>query len=137
MKPLRIEGKSDEHLLVETVNYIHKRHKIPLTNIKKDWFISINAADYSYYMAESLPESAIQDRIIHHPDIMILDEQLNLKAVIELDGSIHNTHSGRRKTEKRNQDYNRMDVRFVAINLADLKDMGITIEDVLDSFLGR
>ena len=121
MKPLRIEGNVDALFLVKVVEHLHDTHDVSWNLMKKDWFLCIEPTDYSYYMADSLTKDAIINKIIHHPDVMIVDKEQNLKCIIEIDGSIHDTPSGMRKTAKRNADYQILGIPCIIVNLADCK----------------
>ena len=46
---------------------------------------------------------------------MILDKMASVKVIIEIDGSAHDDRPGRRRTYKRNQDYDEMPVPFVLV----------------------
>ena len=137
MKPLRIEGSPDATQIAEIANYIREKYALPAPLVLADNYIVIEPSTYTFDVAYTVSKEQAEGKIIHHPDIMILDKQMKLKAIIEIDGSIHDTPSGRRKTERRNQDYNRLNVDYLAINLADIKYVGVSIEDVIDQFLGR
>ena len=68
---------------------------------------------------------------VMHPDITIIDHASRRRTwphdigyprvVIELDGSIHDTRPGRRKTERRNRKYKDAMQPYVAVNEADCR----------------
>ena len=81
------------------------------------------------------PHMFINDgRVIksHHPDIMVLDKHFKLVLIIEIDGSAHDDRPGRRKTYKRDKDYEEMGIeRFIKINKGEESDWHQALIDSL------
>ena len=136
MIPLRLDGKSDEAQLVELQNYLRKKHKIGGDRIKKDWFLT---CDSEYVRIRAWPHLSRCDliknaAIIRHPDIIIMDyiHMAQPCLIIEMDGSVHHTPAGRRKTESRNSDYHYMGIPLIVLDLPDLAEMDLTWQAFLD-----
>ena len=80
------------------------------------------------------PRMFINGRVIksHHPDIMVLDKHFKLVLIIEIDGSAHDDRPGRRRTYKRDKDYEEMGIeRFVKINKGEESDWHQALIDSL------
>ena len=74
----------------------------------------------------------LKGTVQHHPDIMVRGKHGSLKYVIELDGSIHHTKPGAKRTAKRNADYKLAKMPFITIDIQDLKTLKASWFDYLD-----
>ena len=120
MRPLQIEGSPDEEDLVRTVNLLVKLG-ISQDRIIRNGYIEYNVDSGTMYCSDSWgPDPNRASKAgevwqIHHPDIMIMDKEnpKKLKCIVEIDGSAHNTRPGRRRTHRRDDDYEHMDIPWV------------------------
>ena len=117
MKPLQIEGSPDEEDLVRTVNMLVKLGIRP-ERIIRNGFLEWNADLSKARWTASWDEPAHAGEsgwVLQHPDIMILDPQdlAKVKAIVEIDGSAHDTRPGRKRTYKRNLVYEEMEIPWV------------------------
>ena len=128
MRPLRIDGKPDEEKLTMTVKILFELG-IPRHEIRRDWYILLERDTYNVTYHESL-NGDMKRYIVHHPDILIVRDG-SLKCVIEVDGSIHDTNRGKRRTEKRNNNYWYYKVPYIVMNEADLAFLGTSWRDFL------
>ena len=135
--PLSLDGKTDEENLTITVKILLDLG-VPRHQIKRDWYILIDRNTYSVTCHESLnvDPDGLKRYIIHHPDILIMCDNA-LKCIIEIDGSIHDTGPGRRKTEKRDRNYTDASIPHISLNMADLAELGDTWAAYLRAALVR
>ena len=119
--------------------FLHEKHDIPLDRIKIDHFIIINM--YDGRVLGPYPDIAtwhnLENSKIHRPDLTVLNRQGYIKFLIELDGSVHDSGSGARKTAKRNSHYKDAELDVIIINKADLKFLGISWRKFLNDEIRR
>ena len=141
-KELR-DGKTDDVQLHALIGYLKATHQIPNNRLKKDWFIRFDPADYRTLSITDFVSNQQMTRrppaVIHRPDIMILDKKLNIKpmVIIELDGGVHHTAPGTKKTAKRNKNYSYAEIPLIVIDIMDLKELGLTWFEYLDQELAK
>ena len=125
--------ETDDAQLHSLISHIKGAHGIPGEQILKEHFILISRWDYSVIcVCRELAQSDLKGTVQHHPDIMVRDKHGSLKYVIELDGSIHHTKPGAKRTAKRNANYKLAKIPFIAIDIADLKELKVSWFDYLD-----
>ena len=132
MRSLRIDGKPDEERLNQTVKILFELG-IPKKEILQDYFLLLHRNSYKTMVKKNVqgsPGEINKEWIIHRPDIVIWRDNTH-KCVIEVDGSIHDTSRGKRKTEKRNNDYWFYKVPHITLNEADLDFLGVSWYDFL------
>ena len=117
MKPLQIEGSPDEEDLVRVQNMLVKLG-VCLDRIVRNGFLEWNADLSKARWTQQGEEPAHVGEsgwVLHHPDIMILDplDRTRVKCIIEIDGSAHNDRPGRRRTYKRDLNYDEMEIPWV------------------------
>ena len=66
---------------------------------------------------------------MHHPDIMYAPHSPDLceprpLLIVELDGSYHDSKPGRKKTDRRDRDYRRAGIPFIAVRMSEYPDEG-------------
>ena len=135
---LQLNGKTDDAALIAIIKYLQTEHKIPQEQMKKDYFILISKWDNSVtgpYASLSINQT--KGNIVHRPDITILKPDNSIDFIVELDGSFHHSNQGRKKTRKRNDDYIDAQIPFIAIDVLDLKYLGITWFSFLDAELSK
>ena len=121
--------------MVFLADYLHNAYGIAWERIRKDWYILADAEYHDITVRESVSKPlAERTDIIRHPDIMILKEGCHYspELIIEMDGAVHHTKPGRKKTEKRNADYRYMGVPLIIIDLPDLAEAGTNWMEFLD-----
>ena len=128
MRPLRIDGKPDEEKLTMTVKILLELG-IPRHEIRRDWYILLERDTYNVTYHESL-NGDMKRYIVHHPDILIVRDG-TIRCVLEVDGSVHDSNRGKRRTEKRNSDYWSAKLSYIVLNEADLKYLGMSWRDFL------
>ena len=136
MRPMQLDGETDAADRTAVINHLIERHKIPKHLIKNNWFVTFSRWDGKQLNVTEDPGKDCPD-IIRHPDIMVLSESGNVKYVIEIDGSIHGTKSGMKKTEQRNSDYDAGGVKCNILDSADLQVLGQTWQEHLDAQISR
>ena len=129
MKPLQIEGPPDEEDLVWVQNTLRKMDISQDRIIRNGYLFYHDEKKQIFYNRTSMipPNwgdlSETSNRwLIHHPDIMLLNKKGTLKLIIEIDGSAHDDRPGRRRTYKRDQDYEEMDIPYFVINKGEATD---------------
>ena len=106
--------------------------------MKKDYFILISKWDNTVAGPyQCLDQSQTKGNIIHRPDITVLKPNQSIDYIVELDGSFHHSNQGLKKTRKRNDDYIDAQIPFIAIDVLDLKCLGITWFSFLDAELDK
>ena len=132
-KPASYAMETDDAQLHSLIAHLSGVHNIPGEQIFKEHFILISRWDYSVIgVYKELAQSDLKGTVQHHPDIIVRDRHGSLKYVIELDGSIHHTKPGAKKTAKRNANYKLANMPFIAIDILDLKALGVSWFDYLD-----
>ena len=140
-KKLKKYGKTDEVQLHKIVDRLKTVHNIPAELIKKDFFLLLDKQDY--HVIDIVPFVTIQQMalkpLVRRPDIIILDKETKKKPVliIELDGSVHHTPSGLKRTFKRNGDYSYARIPLIVIDDDDLKYLETSWFEYLDSELKK
>ncbi len=130
--------ETDDAQLHSLISYIKGVHNIPGEQILKEHFILISRWDYSVTgVYKDLSKPDLKGTVQHHPDIMVRDMHGSLKYVIELDGSIHHTKPGAKRTAKRNADYKLAKIPFIVIDITDLKELKVSWFDYLDKEMKR
>ncbi len=119
MKPLRLDGKTDEEQLNAMSTYLYEKgHRI----IKEPYLLFDRETGAPKGLAlQYITEPQAKRYIIHHPDLIIPDPKHLAKCIIEIDGSYHDSKAGKRKTEKRNAHYQTAKIPYIILNVADLK----------------
>ena len=136
MRPLRLDGAPDAQrlaMLRQTLTNLGIRPDSMLTEHP----ILIDRITYEASLGwPGMGYDIKQTHIVHVPDITILGKN-GIACIVELDGSIHDTRSGRRKTERRDRDYADARIPHIALNMADLEELGDTWADYLRAALVR
>ena len=136
MNPLRLDGAPDAQrlaMLRQTLTDLGIRPDSMLTEHP----VIIDRITYEASLGwPGMEYSVKKTHIIHMPDITIRDKN-GIACLVELDGSIHDTRSGRRKTERRDRDYTDAHIPHIAMNMADLKELGRSWPDYLRAALVR
>ena len=131
MRPMRLDGETDAHARTIAINYLIDLHHVPPHLIKNNWFVTFSRWDGRQLNVTEDPGKDCPD-IIHRPDITVLNEYGNVDYVIEIDGSIHGTKSGMKKTERRNADYDAGGVRCIIVDLEVEKALDDSWESQID-----
>ena len=120
---LQINGKTDDEQLIAIISYLHEVQEIPRKFLKRDYFILISESDGATVTGpyRSLTQEQTIGNIVHRPDIIILNEKSEISMIIELDGSFHHSNSGLKKTRIRNENYDNAGIKYVVIDILDLK----------------
>ena len=125
--------ETDDADLLGLIAHLKNVHRIPRTQIIKEPIILLSKWDYGMQgMRRDLAKSELRGTVQHKPDIVVCDTHGLARYVIELDGSIHHTKPGAKKTAKRNADYKLANLPFIVIDIMDLKELGISWFDHLD-----
>ena len=137
MQPLQINGKTDDGDLIDVVNELVNEHGIPRNRIRRDWFITIHRdTGKADKITAFLSKEETKNRIVHNPDIIVLDyEEKKILLIIELDGSIHDTPSGQKKTRKRNEAYNDAGLQYCVLNKAEMKELGLMWQGIVGAHI--
>ena len=135
MHHMQFDGKPDEEQLQQVVRHLISKHKVAPSQIKKDAFLTFDENYKLLVMSSFLTEEQAHNAVyIHHPDIVIFDVR-KIKLIIEVDGSIHKSKSGIKRTEKRNFNYDESKIPYIILDLEDLEYSGIDWLDHLDQQL--
>lgn len=129
-----MHSKDDEGRLIILKKRLHEKWNIPLSDIHIDTFVSMMPDGSGPVIWHGPVVSASEMRagaIVHHPDIVCLRNG-KPALIVELDGSFHDTVPGRRRTERRDRDYLRAHIPYIALNEADIRELGQEIEEALD-----
>lgn len=114
MRALRIEGSPDEVRVTVLANRI-RRVLPPGMSAVTQGYAAFDRETGGLVAAfgDAPPEYA--RHMIRHPDIMIMRGR-KLACIVELDGSIHDTGPGRRKTERRDSVYRDSGVPYIVLH---------------------
>ena len=139
---LQLNGKTDDAQLGAIIAYLRDTKKIPITQIKKDYFILISKWDYAVSGPyRYLTKQQTEGNIIHRPDIIIQihpHKTTAISVIIELDGSFHNSGpGGPKKTRLRNEHYTEAKIPFIVINILDLRFLKKNWFEFLDEELEK
>ena len=129
MKPLQIEGPPDEEDLVWVQNALLSGGLPPGRVIRNGYlFYHDERKEVAYSRDDNVQPMWEKGMgpgrwITHHPDIMVIDKRRVLRLIIEIDGSAHDDRPGRRRTYKRDKDYEEMKIdHFIKINKGEEED---------------
>lgn len=126
-------GQSDIETLVGIKRYLFKRYKIRWIQI--EWYLLFDKEKEKLHKwADSVTKEEAKDYIVKNPDIMFWYKTCGL-VIIEVDGAVHDRKVA--KTVARNKLYRDAHLKLIVVNLADLKELNMTIEDYLDKELTR
>lgn len=124
-------GQSDIETLVGIKQYLFKRYKIRW--IKIEWYLLFDKVNEKFHKwAEGVTKEEAKDYIVKNPDIIFWHKKCGL-VIIEVDGAVHDRKVA--KTVERNRLYRDAHMKLIVINLADIKELGMTIESYLDQEL--
>ena len=136
MRPLRLDGAPDAQRLAMLRQCLTELGIRP-SSMLTEHPILIDRITYEARLGWPGMECNIRKtHIVHMPDITILGKN-GIACLVELDGSIHDTRSGRRKTERRDRDYADARIPHITLNMADLAELGRTWPDYLRAALVR
>ena len=125
--------ETDDVDLLKLMAHLTGRHGIPRTQMLKEPIILLSKWDYGLRkVCWDLEKSELSGMVPHKPDIVVRDAHGHAAFFIELDGSIHHTKPGAKKTAKRNADYKLANIPFIVIDVGDLKILGVSWFDHLD-----
>lgn len=122
-------GQSDLETLIKLRHYIFKRYKIRW--IKREWYLCFKDEKLIKY-AESLTKDDVKEYKVRNPDLLLWHKKFGL-LIIEVDGAVHDRKVS--KTLERNDQYRKAGIKFIVINLADLKELKKNINDYVDEEL--
>ena len=120
-------GQSDLETLIGVRQYLFKRYKIRW--VKREWYLLFNPAGKLFKFAESVTKEEAEQYKIKNPDIIFWHKKTGL-VIVEVDGAVHDRKVS--KTLERNELYENAGIKFFVINLADAKELKLTIEDCID-----
>ena len=125
--------ETDDTDLLGLMSHLANRHGIPRTQMMKEPVMLLLKWDYSLHgLFWDVQKSDLKGMVQHKPDIVVCDIMGKAKYIIELDGSIHHTKPGAKKTAKRNANYRLAKIPFIVIDIMDLKSLGMSWLDHLD-----
>ena len=131
-------GDADSIQLHALVAYLIHTHNIPQTQIIKEPFVLLSRQNYSVVgIYPCLTESDLVDTISHQPDIVVCDRHKRIKYIIELDGAIHHTRPGAKRTAKRNNDYKNAKIPFIVIDILGFRKVEQNWFEFLDNELTK
>ena len=122
----RYPDKQDDAQVIQVVKFLQD---LGFNNIKRDWFLLFDKNQFAYFLKEYVTEQEAKTYKVLRPDIFISNQGTSI--VIEIDGSIHDTKPGQKRTRKRNEIYETYMINCITVNLHDLKLMNITWRDYL------
>lgn len=126
-------GQSDIETLVGIKRYLFKRYKIRWIQI--EWYLLFDKEKEKLHKwTNSVTKEEAKDYIVKNPDIMFWYKTCGL-VIIEVDGAVHDRKVS--KTVARNKLYRDAHIKLIVVNLADLKELDMTIENYLDKELTR
>ena len=126
-------GQSDIETLVAVKRYLFKRYKIRWIQI--EWYLLFDKEKEKLHKwTDSVTKEEAKLYIVKNPDIMMWYKTCGL-VIIEIDGAVHDRKVA--KTVERNRLYREAGIKLIVVNLADLKELCISLEDYLDKELER
>ena len=121
------KGQSDTSQLISIANYIRKRWHL---QFKREWYVGFTRGDGQVRrIVESVTRSEVNNFKWKNPDLLYIHKTRGL-IVIEVDGSIHDTHAV--KTAERNRLYVKAGVKLITLNLTNIRATSRTLEETLD-----
>ena len=125
MRAIRLDGCPDSERVNRAIKELYALG-FQRGEILHDHFLLINR-----YTGRAIVRNLLQQDpagnwkqfIIHRPDIMLWRHHV-VRCIIEIDGTIHDTRAGRRRTENRNRDYVDTGIPHIILNEADLQHTG-------------
>ncbi len=132
-------GKDDEVQLQALAAYLVHTLGFAPDRIKKEPFLLFSQYDGSLAGTcyQMVTQEELDGCVAHHPDIVILNKRGRPICIVELDGSYHDSKTGRRKTERRNGHYRDARIPCIVLNIADLKLLKKTWFDFLEDEIRR
>ena len=121
----------DKLYVIKHIREHYSRYK----RIEHDWFVLIDRENYTVRYDKAVYQDDSRRYIIHHPDIILFDDENDVAVIIEIDRKDHHTRSGRKKTDLRNQHYAEAGIPNIVIDDEDLKVLQVGWLVFLDSIL--
>ena len=126
-------GQSDIETLVAVKRYLFKRYKIRWIQI--EWYLLFDKEKEKLHKwTDSVTKEEAKLYIVKNPDIMMWYKTCGL-VIIDIDGAVHDRKVA--KTVERNRLYREAGIKLIVVNLADLKELCMSLEDYLDKEFER
>ena len=120
-------GQSDTQQLISVKQYLKKRWHL---SFNREWYVGFGKEDgLIYRILESISYKEKDKFRWKNPDLLCISNKNGI-IIIEVDGAAHDRKT--EKTRERNELYINSGVKFIVLNLADIKEREQTIYEALD-----
>ena len=123
-------GQSDTSQLIKIANYLKYRWHL---QFKREWYVGFDKRTGEVRIITQ--SVTFNERNLYrwrNPDLLYIHRTRGL-IIIEIDGSIHDKKTA--ATDRRNRQYDEGHIKYIVINLRDIKFAGKTVEEALDKKL--
>lgn len=128
----RQRGQSDTQQLIAVKQYLKTRWHI---SFNREWYVGFGKEDgLIYRILEDVKINEKDKFRWKNPDLLCVHNKFGI-IVIEIDGSTHDHKT--EKTRERNELYINSGVKFIVLNIADIKIRNQTLYSALDSEMYR
>ena len=123
----RQNGQSDTQQLISLKQYLKKRWHLVFN---REWYVGFGKEDgLIYRILESISYKEKDKFRWKNPDLLCISNKNGI-IIIEVDGAAHDRKT--EKTRERNELYINSGVKFIVLNLADIKEREQTLFEALD-----
>ena len=123
----RQNGQSDTQQLISVKQYLKKRWHL---SFNREWYVGFGKEDgLIYRILESISYKEKDKFRWKNPDLLCISNKNGI-IIIEVDGAAHDRKT--EKTRERNELYINSGVKFIVLNLADIKEREQTLFEALD-----
>lgn len=122
------KGQSDLQQLIMLKQFLKQRFHM---DFKREWYVGFDR-EYGnlYRISESVGKQELSKFKWKNPDLICIHNEYGI-IIVELDGAVHDRKV--QKTIERNELFRGAGIKLVVLNIADIKEVGETIIERLES----
>lgn len=121
------KGQSDLAQLVSLKTFLKQRFDM---RFDREWYVGFDK-EYGHLcrISESVGKRELERFKWKNPDLLCVHKQYGI-IIVELDGAVHDRKV--QKTIERNELFRGAGIKLIVLNIADIKELGKSIKDVLE-----
>lgn len=99
-------------------------------DFKREWYVGFGKDDGNLYrISEQVGRKEVERFKWKNPDLLCVDRNYGI-IIVELDGAVHDRKV--KATQERNKLFRNAGIKLIVLNVADIKELGETIEERLE-----
>ena len=121
------KGQSDLDQLISLKRFLKDRFHM---DFKREWYVGFGKDDGNLYrISEQVGRKEVERFKWKNPDLLCVDRNYGI-IIVELDGAVHDRKV--KATQDRNKLFRNAGIKLIVLNVADIKELGETIEERLE-----